>query len=194
MSSDLPVQVSELEIKPADADHPPPPIIVFAGVWMAYRPSPIIFPDRHADPGNQRRPDQGQLRYRQVKNFLAATSVKNFPIESPNKIICKQVCRLDSFTFGRFVVKCFCFDGFLHCSCFDNCANFCCGRAFFPWFKVIFGPIEANPCSEANCGVVTFFPSFIGISGGFWVLEPQIHHLSFSGPKMAFSSSQNTTF
>ena len=86
---------------------PPPPIIVFAGVWMAYRPSPIIFSDRHADPGNQRRPDQGQLRYRQVKNYLAATSVKNFPLESPNKIICKQVCRLDSFTFGRFVVKCF---------------------------------------------------------------------------------------
>ena len=25
------------------------------------------------------------------------------------------------------------------------------------------------------------FPSFIGISGGFGVLEPQIHHLSFSG-------------
>ena len=38
------------------------------------------------------------------------------------------------------------------------------------------------------------FPSSIGISGGFGVLEPQIHHLSFLGPKMAFSSSQNTTF
>ena len=35
------------------------------------------------------------------------------------------------------------------------------------------------------------FPSFIGISSGFGVLEPRIHHLSFSGPKMAFSSSQN---
>ena len=38
------------------------------------------------------------------------------------------------------------------------------------------------------------FSCFIGISGGFGVLKPRIHHLSFSGPKMAFSSSQNTTF
>ena len=40
----------------------------------------------------------------------------------------------------------------------------------------------------------TVFPSFIGISGDFGVLEPQIHHLSISGPKMAFSNSQNATF
>ena len=37
------------------------------------------------------------------------------------------------------------------------------------------------------------FPSFVGISGVFGVLEPQIHYLSFSGPKMVFSSSKNTT-
>ena len=40
---------------------------------------------------------------------------------------------------------------------------------FAPCFIAIFGPIGGNPCSEANCGVVTFF---FGTSGGFGVLEP----------------------
>ena len=38
------------------------------------------------------------------------------------------------------------------------------------------------------------FRDFIGISSGFGVSEPQIHHLFFLGPKMAFSSSQTLHF
>ena len=37
-------------MKMTDADHPPPPIIVIVAVWRADRPSPIILPDRRADP------------------------------------------------------------------------------------------------------------------------------------------------
>ena len=47
-----------------------PPIIVLAAVWRVYRPSPIIFPDRHADPGNQRRPDQGTAKIPTGKKLL----------------------------------------------------------------------------------------------------------------------------
>ena len=62
---------------------------------------------------------------------------------------------------------------------------------FSPVLWQFLAQFEANPCSEANCGVVTFSLRHFR---WFGVLEPHIHHLSFSGPKMAFSSSQNTTF
>ena len=34
----------------------------------------------------------------------------------------------------------------------------------------------------------------MGISGGFGVLEPQIHHLSFSGPKWPFQAPKALRF
>ena len=53
-------------MKPADADQPPPPIVVLASVSRA-GPSPIILPDRHADPGKEGTPRSGH-NYR-CKNY-----------------------------------------------------------------------------------------------------------------------------
>ena len=39
-----------------------------------------------------------------------------------------------------------------------------------------------------------FFPFFIGISGGFGVLEPRLHHLYFSGLKMPFQAPKTLRF
>ena len=64
---------------------------------------------------------------------------------------------------------------------------------FFTSFIALFGPIWGNPCSEASCGVVTFSVVLKAFQW-FRVLGPRIHDLSFSGPNVAFSSSQNTTF
>ena len=47
-------QVVELEMKPANSDHPP--LVVFTALSRADRPSPIVFPDLRADPGKQRTP------------------------------------------------------------------------------------------------------------------------------------------
>ena len=48
-----------------------------------------------------------------------------------------------------------------------------CPLGVFPLFYSNFlAELEANPCSEATCGVVSVSPCFIGISGGFGVLEP----------------------
>ena len=78
-----------------------------------------------------------------------------------------------------------------------------CGRAkwyhlsfwrFFPCFIAIFGPIEGQSMWRGQLWCCDVFPNFKGISGGLGVLEPRIHHLSFSGPKMAFSSSQTLRF
>ena len=45
-----------------------------------------------------------------------------------------------------------------------------------------FGLIGGNPCSEASCGLVTFSLVLKTFQVVFGVLEPRIHHLSFSGP------------
>ena len=64
----------------------------------------------------------------------------------------------------------------------------------FPLFYSNFWP-NSRPIHVARPIVVLWrFPCFIGISGGFGVLEPRIHHLPFVGPKMAFSSSQTLRF
>ena len=42
---DQPIQVVEIEMKPTDADHPSP-IVVLVAVWKADLPSPIIFISR----------------------------------------------------------------------------------------------------------------------------------------------------
>ena len=47
-----------------------------------------------------------------------------------------------------------------------------------PFLWQYFAQFEASPCDEPRCGPVAF-PLV------FWVLEPQIHNLSFSGPKTA---------
>ena len=69
-----------------------------------------------------------------------------------------------------------------------------CPFGVFSLFYSNFGP-NLRPMHVARPIVVLTRPlSLRAFQGWFWVLKPQIHHLSFSGPKMAFSSSQNTTF
>ena len=47
-------------------------------------------------------------------------------------------------------------------------------------------PLRKQEKGRYACEIGTIYPfSVFGISGGFGVLEPQIHHLSFSGPKQA---------
>ena len=50
-------------MKPADADHRPPPTIVLAAGWRADWPTPILRPDHRADPGKQTMPRSGNHQY-----------------------------------------------------------------------------------------------------------------------------------
>ena len=54
-------QIVEFEMNPADADQPPP-IIVLIAASRADRPRPIILPDLRADAGQQRSSDHGTAK------------------------------------------------------------------------------------------------------------------------------------
>ena len=64
---------------------------------------------------------------------------------------------------------------------------------FFPSNAVIFVQFKANASDEANCGLVGTSLALQAFQL-FWDLGAEIHHLSFSTPKMAFLDSQNATF